>query len=269
MANTIFENVLNTLENKDSITVITSVKAQKENITAVAGVKIIEITEIPENVNPKSENWLVIKDDGGNKYYEPTADETAIDGTVYYMAVRRTFTEFCDYMKSVNYCLTPTKKLLCEVGGMTAADWVKLNNALDVIRCCLLDWRASKRLLDDSQMTKSKVKAVTALVEIKRSNVYSALKLIKMILGVDIKATPNDIEWLSGRCITAKYRNSTNIKSGYKFDICGNMTVLSNIFKLFSAQADAETALTDAGAKFEHIRTALDTAQKALETAEK
>ena len=94
-------------------------------------------------------------------------------------------------------------------------------------------------------MTKSKVKAVTALVEIKRSNVYSALKLIKMILGVDIKATPNDIEWLSGRCITAKYRNSTNIKSGYKFDICGNMTVLSNIFKLFSAQADAETALTD------------------------
>lgn len=264
-----FESILNGLENASGVTVLSSTKAQKEDITAKAGVKVIEITNIPEGVNPKAEKWLAIKsDDSGNRYYEPTTDETAIDGTVYYMAVRRTFTEFCDYMKLVNYCLTPTKKLLCEVGGMTASDWAKLNNALDVVRCCLLDWRISKRLLDDSQMTKNKIKAVTALVETKRANVYGALKLIKLILGVDIKATPNDIEWLAGRCITAKYRNSTDIKSGYKFDICGNMTVLSNIFKLFSAQSDAEAALTNAGTKFEHIRTALDTAQKALETAE-
>lgn len=263
-----FESVLNGLENTNKITVLSSIKAQKDDITATAGTKIIAITEIPEGINPKAEKWLVISsDDSGNKYFELTEDETATEGIDYYIAVRRTFTEFCDYMKSVNYCLTPTKKLLCEVGGMTAADWSKLNNALDVVRCCLLDWRTSKRLLDDTQLTKSKAKAVATLVEAKRGNVYGALKLIKLILGVDIKATPNDIEWLAGRCITAKYRNSTNIKAGYKFDICGNMSVLSNIFKLFSAQTDAEAALIDAGAKFGHIRTALDAAQKELETA--
>ena len=251
-----FNDVLGKLANNE--TFVSSTKTQKDAIIASAGVKIVEVTDIPKGVDPHKEGWLTAKTENNVTFFEVTNDNTAQEGQTYYMAVRRTFTEFCDYLKAVNYCVTPTKKLLCEVGGMTAADYTQLTNALDIVRYCILDWRSTKRLLDDTTITKSKGKAVMALVEDRRSNVYGALKLIKALLGVDIKATPSDIEWLAGRCITAKYRNTTDIKSGYKFEICGSMTVLANIFKLFSAQSDADTALENNKDKFKNIKALID-----------
>ena len=251
-----FNDVLGKLANNE--TLVNSTKAQKDAIISQAGLKIIEVTDIPKGADPHKEGWLTAKTENNVTFFEVTNDNAAQDGQTYYMAVRRTFTEFCDYLKSVNYCVTPTKKLLCDIGGMTAADYTVLTKALDVVRYCILDWRVTKRLLNDSTMTKSKEKAVLALIEDRRSNVYGSLKLIKELLGVDIKATPSDIEWLAGRCITAKYRNSTDIRNGYKFEICGSMTVLANIFKLFSAQSDADAVLSNNMDKFKSVKALID-----------
>ena len=93
-------------------------------------------------------------------------------------------------------------------------------------------------------------------------SVYAALKGIKVLLGINIKATPSDCQWLASRCITVKYRDRTNIKLGYTLSVAGSMSILGNIFKLVSAQADAQTALENAQAalikrKAEGIKAAI------------
>lgn len=238
-----FESLLSNCE-KPITSIVKSTKEQKDAVMAQAGIKVIPVEKIPEGVNPAKEGWLTINEKEG--CYEVTDHTTAQPDVHYFIAVNKTFTEFCAYLKEVNYCITPNKRILCDVGSMTAADYTRLNAFLDVIRYCLLDWYSTKRLLDDAAISAKKRKAVEGLLESKRSEVYTALKGIKIILGVDIKATPSDISWLAGKSITAKYRNSTDIKLGYKFDICGNMTLLSNIFKLFSAQSDADSKIEDA-----------------------
>lgn len=195
-------------------------------------------------------------------------------------AAPSTWTEFKVYLASVNYTLTPTKRILCDVGGMTAADYTKLSDFLTVARACMIDWKSAKMRLDSADLSKAKKKEIIDLVNVKEKAVYTALKGIRHIFDIEGKCKPSDIEWLANRVITVKYRDRVNIKLGYTLSASGNMSVLSNIFKLISASHDAETALDNAQARLlkknaDGIKsaveelTALETAETAqLETAE-
>ena len=160
----------------------------------------------------------------------------------------RTWDEFKMYLAQINYVLTPTKRILCDIGGMTAADYARLQGHLDCLRYCMTDWVSCKRRLDTEGLTKAKKKDIAALLENAQRSVYAALKGVKNILGIENKATPTDCDWLASRCVTVKYRDRTNITLGYTLSVSGSMSILSNIFKLVSAQADASTALENAQA---------------------
>lgn len=164
-------------------------------------------------------------------------------------AAPTTWTEFKTYLSEVNYVLTPTKRVLCDVGGMTAADYARLTNLLDVVRACIIDWQSSKMRLDDTELSKAKRKEIAELCENKRSAVYAAIKGIKSVFDIDTKSKPTDIDWLASRVVTIRYRDRTNIKLGYTLSVSGNMAILSNIFKLVSASHDGQTALENAQAK--------------------
>lgn len=185
--------------------------------------------------------------------------------------------DFKIYLASVNYVLTPTKRVLCDVGGMTAADYTRLTNLLNVVRACILDRQSAKMRLDSDDLSKAKRKEVTDLLNIKEKAVYTALKGVKAIFDIGGKCKPSDVDWLASRVVTVKYRDRTNIKLGYTLSVSGNMAILSNIFKLVSASHDGQTALENAQSALlkknaDSIKsaveelTALETAQ--LETAE-
>lgn len=159
----------------------------------------------------------------------------------------KVWADFKTYLAEVNYSLTPTKRILCDVGGMTASDYTKLTNYLDTVRAVIIDWQSAKMRLDDDTLTKTKRKEIEALCEIKRGDVYCALKGIKGIFDIDCKSKPSDIDWLASRVITVRYRDRTNIRIGYTLSVGGSMSVLSNIFKLVSASHDGQTALINAG----------------------
>lgn len=164
-------------------------------------------------------------------------------------AAPKTWTEFKVYLASVNYTLTPTKRILCDVGGMTAAEYTRLSDFLTVARACMVDWKSAKMRLDDTSLSKARKKEISDLVNVKEKAVYTALKGIRHIFDIEGKCKPSDIEWLASRVITVKYRDRTNIKLGYTLSVSGNMTILSNIFKLVSASNDGQTALENAQVK--------------------
>lgn len=157
----------------------------------------------------------------------------------------KTWVDFKAYLATVNYTLIPTKRILCDVGGMTAAEYTRLTDFLNVLRACLVDWQSAKMRLD-TDLTKTKRKEICDLVEMKSKAVYAALKGVKHIFDITVKSKPSDIEWLANRAITVKYRDRTNIKLGYTLSVSGNMAILSNIFKLVSASHDGQTALENA-----------------------
>lgn len=154
--------------------------------------------------------------------------------------------DFKIYLSSVNYVLTPTKRILCDVGGMTAADYTRLTNLLNVVRACILDRQSAKMRLDSDDLSKSKKKEITDLLNIKEKAVYTALKGVKALFAIEGKCKPSDVDWLASRVVTVKYRDRTNIKLGYTLSVSGNMAILSNIFKLVSASHDGQTALENA-----------------------
>jgi hypothetical protein len=156
------------------------------------------------------------------------------------------WTDFKNYLAEVNYVLTPTKRVLCEVGGMTAADYTRLTNLLNVVRACILDRQSAKMRLDSDDLSKAKKKEIVDLVNVKEKAVYTALKGVKTLFDIDGKCKPSDVDWLASRVVTIRYRDRTNIKLGYTLAVSGNMAILSNIFKLISASHDGQTALENA-----------------------
>lgn len=161
-------------------------------------------------------------------------------------AAPKTWADFKTYLASVNYVLTPTKRILCDVGGMTAADYTRLTNLLNVVRACILDRQSAKMRLDGDDLSKAKKKEIAELLNVKEKAVYTALKGVKAIFDIDGKCKPSDVDWLASRVVTVKYRDRTNIKLGYALSVSGNMAILSNIFKLISASHDGQTALENA-----------------------
>ncbi|EXM38519.1 hypothetical protein RASY3_14405 [Ruminococcus albus SY3] len=230
-------------------------KANNTNTTDNTNTTATELTALPDFASALarlSENTGTVSVVLDIKSQKALIEENAPDN----------WDEFKAYLASVNYCLTPTKRILCDVGGMTAADYTRLTGYLDTMRYTLTDWVSCQRRLDTPNIPKAKKKEIAVLCENAQRSVYAALKGIKVLLGINIKATPSDCQWLASRCITVKYRDRTNIKLGYTLSVVGSMTILSNIFKLVSAQADAQTALENAQAalikrKGEGIKTAI------------
>lgn len=191
----------------------------------------------------------------------------------------KVWTEFKPYLASINYTLTPTKRILCDIGGMTAADYTRLTDFLNVVRACIIDWQSAKMCLDNADISKAKRKEIMKLINTKEKAVYTALKGVKGIFDIEGKCKPSDIEWIANRVITVKYRDRTNIKLGYTLSVSGNMSILSNIFKLVSAAHDGQTALENAQSTLikknaDGIKsalkelTALETSEAQLETTE-
>ena len=227
----------NTAEEKKTVGGITRVKKPSVKAEEVKAEEVkADFTAIIDRLSSISGGITVIADAKTQKAQIEAAAPT-------------TWTEFKSYLASVNYTLTPTKRILCDVGGMTAADYTRLTDFLTVLRACIIDWRAAKMRLDSADLPKKKKAEITNLVNIKEKAVYTALKGIRGIFDIGGKCKPSDIDWLSSRVITIKYRDRTNIKLGYTLSVSGNMAILSNIFKLVSASHDGQTALENAQVK--------------------
>lgn len=145
------------------------------------------------------------------------------------------FDVFCEYLKSVNYCITLNKKILVDVGKMSTSEYDKLTNSLTLFRYCLTEYTRAKIEYEIEHKKANK----TAL-DGARNKCFTCLKHLKGIFKIESKCSYSDIELIAAKSIGVKYVDRFRISAGYRFTPVGNLTILNNLMKVISAANNSQ-----------------------------
>ena len=145
------------------------------------------------------------------------------------------FSTFCEYLKSVNYCITLNKKILVDVGKMPVGDYDKLTNSLTLFRYCLTEYTRAKIEYEIEHKKANKIALDNA-----RNKCFTCLKHLKSIFNIESKCAYSDIELIAAKSIGVKYVDRFRISAGYRFTPVGNLTILNNLMKVISASNNSQ-----------------------------
>lgn len=144
------------------------------------------------------------------------------------------FTSFCQALDNCDYNITLNKTILLEKAKMTPVIYKKLNDELDSLRFFLKDYKTCM-LIYERKTNKSKNNPeLKKLINIRKSNAFNQLKIIKSIFNVEYGCRRDDIDFLVDHCISKDYKSSNENDWGFKIKICGTISLLNYIMKLLS-----------------------------------